>query len=29
MRAYVTYYNSCRPHSTLGDQTPIEFEYCA
>lgn len=29
VRAYVNYYNSRRPHSTLGDRTPIEFEYCA
>ncbi|HTF86673.1 MAG TPA: integrase core domain-containing protein, partial [Niabella sp.] len=30
VRAYiVTWYNSRRPHSTLGYKSPIEFEKCA
>jgi transposase InsO family protein len=29
VRAYIAYYNSRRLHTTLGDNTPIEFEQCA
>ncbi|WP_370452136.1 integrase core domain-containing protein [Microbulbifer sp. GL-2] len=29
VRAYISYYNSHRIHTTLGDVTPIEFEKCA
>jgi len=28
MRAYIAYYNSRRLHTTLSDNTPIEFEQC-